>query len=53
MDFKDQLFHSSPILSENNILKFGDKTTLENILFVNKSIKRKVPPMFYDFIILN
>ena len=53
MDFKDQLFHSSPILSENNILKFGDKTTLENILFVNKSIKRKVPPIFYDFIILN
>ena len=42
MNFKDQLFHSSPFFSENNILKFGDKITLENILFVNKSINRQV-----------
>ena len=25
MNFKDQLFHSSPLFSSNNILKFGDK----------------------------
>ena len=31
MDFKDQLFRSSPLFSENKILKFGDKITLENI----------------------
>ena len=31
MDFKDQLFRSSPLFSENRILKFGDKITLENI----------------------
>ena len=42
MNFKDQLFHSIPLFSENNILKFGDKITLENILFVNKSISRQV-----------
>ena len=47
MNFKDQLFHSSPLFSENNILKFTDKITLENILFVNKSINRQVPPIFY------
>ena len=46
MNFKDQLFHSSPYFSENNILKFGHKITLENILFVNKSIDRQVPPIF-------
>ena len=49
MNFKDQLFHSSPLFSENNILKFTDKITLENILFVNKSINRQVPPIFYDW----
>ena len=49
MNFKDQLFHSSPLFSENNILKFIDKITLENILFVNKSINRQVPPIFYDW----
>ena len=50
--FKDQLFHSSPFFSENNILKFGDKITLANILFVNKSINRQVPPIFYDVCIV-
>ena len=49
MNFKDQLFHSSPLFSENNILKFIDKITLVNILFVNKSINRQVPPIFYDW----
>ena len=32
MNFKDQLFQSSPLFSSNNILKVGDKITLENIL---------------------
>ena len=49
MNFKDQLFYSSPLISGNNLLKFGDKITLENILFVNKSISRKVHPIFYDW----
>ena len=46
MNFKDQLFHLSPLFSENNILKFGDQIALENILFVNKSINKQVPPIF-------
>ena len=49
MNFNDQLSHSSPLFSENNILKFIDKISLENILCVNKSINRQVPPMFYDW----
>ena len=48
-NFKDQLFHSNPLFSENNILKFIDKITLENIPFVNRSINRQVPPIFYDW----
>ena len=50
MNFKDQLFHSSPLFSSNNILKFGDKITLENILFVSKSINRQVPSTFNDWL---
>ena len=49
MNFKDQLFHSSSLFSKNNILKFSYKITLENILFINKSINRQVPPTFYDW----
>ena len=48
MNFKDQLFHSGPLFSPNNILKFGDKMTLENILFISKSINRQAPSIFYD-----
>ena len=49
MNFKDQLFHSSPLFSQNNILKFIDKITLENKLFVNKSSNGQVPPIFYNW----
>ena len=48
-NFKDQLFHSRPLFSSNNILKFDDKITLENILFDSKSINRQVPSVFYDW----
>ena len=49
MNFKDQLFHSSLLFSSNNILKFCDKITLENILFISKSINRQVPSIFNDW----
>ena len=49
MNFKDKLFHSNPLFSSNNILKLGDKITLENIIFVNKPINRQVPSIFYDW----
>ena len=37
-----------PLFSSNNILKFGDKNTLENILFVSKSINKQVSSIFRD-----
>ena len=46
MNFKDQLLNSSPLFSSNNILKFDDKITLENIILVSKSINRQVPFIF-------
>ena len=49
MNSKSQLFHSSTLFSENNLSKFGDKITLQNILFNNKSVNRQVPPIFYDW----
>ena len=52
MNFKDQLFHSCPLFSSNNIVKLCDKITLENILFVSKSVNRQVPSIFYILHIL-
>ena len=49
MNFIDQLFHSTPLFSKNNILNFGDEITLGNILFVSKSINRQVSFIFYDW----
>ena len=49
MNFKNQLFHLNPLFSSNNILKFGDKITLENILFLSESINREVPSIVYDW----
>ena len=53
MNWNDQLFHSSPLFSENSILKFSDKTAIKKILFVNKSINRQVSPIFYDLFTLS
>ena len=49
MNSKDQLFNSNPLFSSKNILKFGDKITLENILFVSKSINTQVSSIFNDW----
>ena len=46
INFKDQLYDSSPLFSENSILKFGDNFVLEYIFYVNKSINRQVSPVF-------
>ena len=48
MNFKDQLFHPTPLFSSNNILKFGDKIT-ENIRFISVPINRQVPSIFNDW----
>ena len=48
-NFEDRLSHSSPLFSSNNILKFGGNITLENIIFVNKSINRQVLSVLYDW----
>ena len=53
MNFRDQLFHSSPLFSSNNILKFGDKITLENILFDSISINMEVPSIFNGWLIFS
>ena len=48
MNFKDQLFYSSPLFFKNNILNFGDNTTLENIFL---SIAQSVSKYFPYFVI--
>ena len=53
MNFKNQSFHPSPLFSSNNILKLGDKISLENILFISKSINRQIPSIFYDWFIFS
>ena len=53
MNFKDQLFHLSPLFSSDNILKFGGKITSGNILFASKSINRQVSSIFYDWFVFS
>ena len=49
MNFKDQLFHSSPLFSSKNILKIGDRITLHNIIFICNFISRQDPSVYYDW----
>ena len=38
INFQPRNFHASPLFKQNSILKFQDKISLENILFVSKSL---------------
>ena len=39
-------FHTSPLFKQNSILKFQDKISIENILFVSKSLNNLSPSIF-------
>ena len=43
--------HSGPIFKQNNILKFEDKILIGNIIFVSKSIKNLLSPIFNNWFI--
>ena len=48
MNVRNYLFHSSPLFTSYNILKFCDKITLEIVLFISKSSNRPVLSIFHD-----
>ena len=48
MDFQPRNSHSSPLFKSSFILKLSDKVTLENTLFVSKSINNLLSSLFND-----
>ena len=46
INFQPRNFHTSPLFYQNSILKFQDKTCLENILFISKSLNNLSPSVF-------
>ena len=49
MNFQSRDSHSSPIFKSNHILKLEDKIPIENILFINKSLNKLLPPIFKNW----
>ena len=41
--------HSSPFFQKNNIIKFSDKTMIDNILFISKALNNMLPPLFKNW----
>ena len=46
INFQPRNFHASPLLKQNSILKFEDKISLENILFISKSLNNLSSSVF-------
>ena len=46
INFQPRNSHSSPLFRRSYILKFSDKVTLENTLFVSKAINNLLPSLF-------
>ena len=46
INFQPKNFHTSPLFKQNSILKFQDKISLENILFISKLLTDLSPSVF-------
>ena len=46
LNFQPRNSHTSPLFKQNSILKFQDKISLENILFVRKPLNSLSPSVF-------
>ena len=46
INLKPRRFHTNLLFNHNFVLKFQDKTFLENVLFVSKSLKNLSPLVF-------
>ena len=50
MFFKSRNSHTSPLFKVSKILKSFDKTTLENCIFISKSLKGLLPSIFNSWV---
>ena len=46
MFFQSRNSHTGPLFKVSKILKYFDKTALENCIFISKSLKELLPPIF-------
>ena len=53
MNCQTQNSHTSPLFRKAAVLKFKDKTSLENILFISKSINNLLPSLFNNWFVFS
>ena len=53
INFQPHNSRSSPLFKRSFILKFSDEVTLENTLFVSKSINNLLPSLFNDWFLFS
>ena len=46
ISFAERLSHTSPLFSKSKILKFYDKVSIENCIFISKSLSNQLPVFF-------
>ena len=51
--FKGKFDHTSSLFSESNIIKLPDKVSIENCLFVSKSLNNQLPEIFNNWFVFS
>ena len=51
--FKDKIDYTSSLFSESNIIKLPDKISIENCLFVRKSLNNQLPEIFNNWFVFS
>ena len=53
INFSHRLSHTSPLFSDSKVIKFYDKVSIENCIFINKSFSHHLPSLFQDWFLLS
>ena len=51
--FKGKFGHAGSLFSDSNIIKLPDKISIENCLFVSKSLSCQLPELFNNWFVLS
>ena len=53
MHFTDRISHSDPLFSASNIIKIYDKVSIDNCVFISKSLSNDLPSIFGNWFIFS
>ena len=53
INFADRFSHTNPLFKASDIIKFHDKVSIDNCIFISKALLNLLPPIFDDWFVFS